>query len=194
MNEILYIPTPYPNITLGESFPNGFTPKNAFEALFGIPKIPAQTVDHQIYLTWILPINFIQVDPKLTLIWTYCGEHKINVDWEIEYYYMNQQSYLGYFNEDGSIVMNFDDGCSKRYQAVLKTIGEINRDIIQGTIPYKLIKNGRRSGTLICMQIKTKWVDEVYFMGARIEYTSADIPRDPIGRKRTYKIRYDEDD
>ena len=107
---------------------------------------------------------------------------------------MNQSSYLGYFNDDGSIVMNFDDGYSKSHRVVLKTIGEVGGGLVQETIPHKLIKNGRRTGTLIGMEIKTEHIDEVYFMGARIEYTRADIPRDPIGRKRTYKIRYDEDE
>ena len=147
-----------------------------------------------IFLAWVLPTNFIQVDPKLSLVWTYCGERQVNVEWEVEYYYMNQSSYLGYFNDDGSIVMNFDDGYSKSHRVVLKTIGEVVGGLIQETIPHKLIKKGRRTGTLIGMAIKTEHVDEVYFMGARIEYTRADIPRDPIGRKRTYKIRYDEDE
>ena len=162
----------------------------------GVPyDMPVQSIKKSVYLTWMIPTSFITVEPKLSLIWLNLSEDPVKLDFELTYKYYNKESVLGYFTEDGVPVVTHDNGNSETYTATLETENVAEKDIIQKTLPYNLIKKDRRSGTLVYMEvIATPSIDEVYLMGTEICYTDEPRIREPVGRKRTYKRKRDEDD
>jgi len=170
-------------------------PDKALPASGSVCGLPVQSTKEKMYLTWMVPTSFLVVEPKLSLYWLSLEEECVDVEWIIKYRYYNQESYLGYFNELGIPIINYDDGISELYTVTLKTTNLAEKDIIQKTIPYIFIKKDRQTGTVVLMEIQAKpHIDGVYFMGSEIRYTEEDRPREPTGRKRTYKEKYDEDD
>ena len=156
--------------------------------------LPVQSTKENMYLTWMVPTSFLVVEPKLSLYWLNLEEECVDVEWTIKYRYYNQESYLGYFNGLGLPIINYDDGVSELYTATLRTTNPAEKNIIQKTTPYRFIKKERQTGTLVLMEIQAKpHIAGVYFMGSEIRYTEEDRPREPRGRKRTYKEKYDED-
>lgn len=156
---------------------------------------PVSSVEHPIYLHWVIPTSFITVDPEISLCWVSLNERPTQLDWLLKYQYMNEESYLGYFNDEGMPIVTFDDGLSDSYTAILKTKSLAEKDMIQITLPHNLIKRDRRSGTLVAMEIRPQDpLEEVYFVGTHIKYIESPRVIEPIGRKRTRKRRwYDEE-
>ncbi|GAG01955.1 unnamed protein product, partial [marine sediment metagenome] len=81
------------------------------------------------------------------------------------------------------------------YTATLKTESVAEKNILQKTQSHSLIKKDRRSGTVVFMEIQVEpSLEEVYYIGANIQYTEYPRVIEPKGRKRTYKRRwYDEE-
>ena len=178
----VYIPTIDPDKRLGSDNP----------LTLGIP---ATSVNRSIYLTWTIPTGFITVDPELSFCWVSLNEDPVKVDWLLEYQYLNKESYMGYFDKGGMPVISFDDGRSELHTAILKADINAEKDIIQVTPSHPFIKNGRQSGTFVVMEVEAQpQPDDVFFMGAHIKYTEAPRVIEPMGRKRTRKRRwYDEE-
>ena len=73
---------------------------------------PASSVEHSIYLHWMIPTSFITVDPEISFCWVSLNEFPVNLDWVFKYQYLNKESYMGYFDEKGMPNISFDDGLS----------------------------------------------------------------------------------
>ena len=158
-------------------------------------KHTVQSLKNSVYLTWMIPTSFLTIEPKLSLIWLSLNDNPIKLDFELTYKYYNKESVLGYFTDDGMPVVTYDNGNSETYTATLETENMAEKDIVQKTLPYNLVKKDRRSGTLVCMEVTANpAIDEVYLMGTEIRYTDEPRIREPVGRKRTHKQKWDEDD
>jgi len=172
-----------------------FIPTTFPDKLLNIPRSPISSTKNPISLVWIFPYSFIMVNPELSLFWMHLGEKPINIDWEIEYRYFYEESCLGYFDDEGMPIISFDLGISELHRATLKTEGIANKEIIQRTLPYKLIKKDRNPGTFVEMKAWAKTpLEEVLFLSAEIKFKEYPRVVEPVGRKRTHKKRrYDED-
>ena len=187
----MYLPTTDPDKFLGGDHP----PVDMFTRFFGYPKIPVTSTNRSIYLSWMIPTSFITVNPEISLCWISLNKNPVKIDWLLKYQYLNKESYLGYFDDAGMPVITFDDGHSELYTVTLRDDDVAEKDIIQKTQPHNLIKKDRRSGTFVIMEIKPQpQLDEVYFMGAHIQYKEHSRVTEPTGRKRTHKRRWYDDD
>ena len=155
--------------------------------------MPVESTNKAIHFMWMIPTSFITVDPELSFCWLNLGEKPVEVDWLLKYQYLNKGSCLGYFNDEGIPIINFDGGLSEVHTITLKTDVAAEKDIVQKTSPHHLIKKDRRSGTLVEMSIQPQSLsDGIYLMGAHIQYGEHPRVIEPRGRKRTRKKkRYD---
>ena len=177
----MYLPTMNPDRFLG-------APGSPYD-------MPVESANKALYFTWMIPTSFITVDPELSFCWLNLGEKPVEVDWLLEYQYLNQGSCLGYFDDEGMPVINFDRGLSDVHTTTLKMDGVAEKDIVQKTSPHHFIKKDRRSGTFVEMSIQPQVpLEEVYLMGAEIKFKEHPRVIEPIGRKRTYKRKWYDDD
>ena len=191
----VFIPPPSADKAIGEAFPEGFAPSNWLESIFGRPKLPVQSIGRSVYFTWTTPILFIAVDPVVSFMWLNLNDDPVNVEWVFKYQYLNKESWLGYFDEAGMPIMTYNDGRSEINTVIFKATKAAEKDIIQATPSHIFNKTDRRSGTVVVMELQAHpALDEIYFMGAQIQFQEYPRVREPKGRKRTRKKRWYDDE
>ena len=177
----MYLPTMNPDRFLG-------APGSPYD-------MPVESANKPLYFTWMIPTSFITVDPELSFCWLNLGEKPVEVDWLLKYRYLNQGSYLGYFDDEGMPIINFDRGLSDVHITTLKADGVAEKDIVQKTSPHRFIKKDRRSGTFVEISVQPQVpLETVYLMGAQIQYKEHPRVIEPTGRKRTHKRKWYDDD
>jgi len=156
--------------------------------------LPVSSIDKVLFV-WMIPTSFITVKPEISFYWVNLNESPIKTDWLLRYQYFNEGSCLGYFNEKGMPIINYDSGHSDIHTTILKTDNIAEKNIVQKTPTHLFVKSDRRSGTLVEISIQPQApLEGIYFMGAEIKFSEYPRVIEPIGRKRTYKRRwYDEE-